>query len=99
MAVNGRFVVTLVNFRVDMVREWNVPQRSFLIEKNFGGADLAQIVIRNEYMILKTALKNLMESWVGPVYLVIFFLLGGTSSILRTFWGRTSQKKHPVHLP
>ena len=37
-----------------------------------------------------------MESWVGPVYLVIFFLLGGTSSILRTFWGRTSQMKHPV---
>ena len=72
MAVNGRFVVTLVNFRVDMVREWNVPQRSFSIEKKFGGADLAQIVIRNEYMILKTALKNLMESWVGPVYLVIF---------------------------
>ena len=58
---------------------------------------------------------------VGPVYLVVFFLLGGgpvkwdtlyiaifdelsnfsvlggTSSILRTFLGRTSQKKHPVY--
>ena len=26
-----------------MVREWDVPQRSFLIEKKFGGADLAHI--------------------------------------------------------
>ena len=33
-----------------------------------------------------------MESWVGPVYLVIFFLLGGTSSILRTFWAGPVKK-------
>ena len=70
-----------------MVREWDVPQRSFLIEKNFGGADLAQIVIRNEYMILKTALKNLMESWVGPVYLVIFSYWGGPVPYLELFGG------------
>ena len=32
----ARIVVTLVNFRVVMVREWDVPQRSFLIEKKAG---------------------------------------------------------------
>ena len=33
------------------------------------------------------------------VNLVIFSLLGGTSSILRTFLGGTSQNKHPVAPP
>ena len=31
-----------------------------------------------------------------PMNLVIFSLLGGTSSILTTFLGGTSQKNHPV---
>ena len=30
------------------------------------------------------------------MYLVIFFLLGRTNSILRTFLGGTFRKKHPV---
>ena len=32
----------------------------------------------------------------GTSVLSHFLLLGGTSSILRTFWGGTSRKKHPV---
>ena len=39
----------------------------------------------------------LVEILLSSVNLVIFSLLGGTSSILRTFLGGTSKKKHPVY--
>ena len=40
----------------------------------------------------------LVEILLFPMNLVIFSLLGGTSSILRTFLGGTSQKNHPVYI-
>ena len=56
----------MVNFRVVMVREWDVPQRSFLIEKKFGGADLAQIQAEYANRLLATS---------GDRYLFPFRLL------------------------
>ena len=49
-------------------------------------------------MILKTALKNLaIDGKLGRTSVLShLFPIGGTSSILRTFLGRTSQMKHPV---
>ena len=38
----------------------------------------------------------LVEIFLSSMNLFIFLLLGGTSSILRTFLGGTSQKNHPV---
>ena len=51
-----------------MVREWTVAQRTFLVEKKMQGADLAQIITD--------------EAWLTHFF--HFFLLGETSSILRT---------------
>ena len=40
----ARIVVTIGYFQsFAMVKEWDVPQRTFLVEKKLGGADLAQI--------------------------------------------------------
>ena len=58
---SARIVVTLINFRVDMVREWNVPQRSFLIEKKFGGADLAQIQAEYANRLLASLLVEMKK--------------------------------------
>ena len=41
---SARIVVTIGHFQsFAMVKEWDVPQRTFLVEKKLGGADLAQI--------------------------------------------------------
>ena len=49
----------------------------------------------------KSALKNLVivGKLGGTSVLSHFFLLGGISSILRTFWGRTSKKNTLYFLP
>ena len=52
-------------------------------------------------MIWTTVLENFLFmclGWAGTSVLGHFFLLGGTSSILRIFLGGTSKKKHPVDL-
>ena len=36
--------------------------------------------------------------WAEPVYLVVFLLLGGTSSILRTFWAEPVKKNTLYHI-
>ena len=68
----ARIVVTLVNFRVVMVREWDVPQRSFLIEKKFGGADLAQIQAEYANRLLATSFSFswliLIFRWPAPTW-------------------------------
>ena len=68
----ARIVVTLVNFRVVMVREWDVPQRTFLIEKKFGGADLAQIQAEYANRLLATSFSFswliLIFRWPAPTW-------------------------------
>ena len=36
-----------------MVREWDVPQRSFLIEKKFGGVDNKQAMVVQSVLKMK----------------------------------------------
>ena len=51
----------------------------------------------NVSQALTWAFTFLVGILLSSVNLVIFSLSGGTSSILRTFLGGTSEKTHPVH--
>ena len=61
----------------------------------FQAALCPPLEIASKLFVLNPAISSVLAE---PVYLVIFSLLGGTGSILRSFLGQTSkeEKEHPV---
>ena len=61
----------------------------------FQAALCPPLEIASKLFVLNPAISSVLAE---PVYLVIFSLLGGTDSILRSFLGQTSkeEKEHPV---
>ena len=61
----------------------------------FQAALCPPLEIASKLFVLNPAISSVLAE---PVYLVIFSLLGGADSILRSFLGQTSkeEKEHPV---
>ena len=59
---------------------------------------MAKIPNKKVKVQVRAKSKGLTDSDMDFHFFRRDFLIGGTSSIFRTFWGRTSKKKHPVEL-
>ena len=70
---SARIVFTIGHFQsFAMVKEWDVPQRTFLVEKKLGGADLAQIQAEYAHRYLATSFSFsrliLIIRWPAPTW-------------------------------
>ena len=68
---SARIVVTIGHFQsFVMVGKWDVPQRTFLVEKKLGGADLAQIQAEYAHRYFATSFSfsclTLIIRWPAP---------------------------------